>query len=83
VPNESVSILPLHLWDLRAHVEAQLRRIGDAQRLWERSGGGTDKPTVRQIASCLEAILDANTTVRETCLDARMEAVNLSRPQAT
>jgi hypothetical protein len=66
---------------LRAQVEAQSRRGVDAQRLWEHSAR-TDASIDRFVA-CLDAVLDVNTAARETCADARIEAINLTHaPEA-
>jgi hypothetical protein len=73
-------LLPLHLLDLRGHAETQLRRIIDAQSLWDGSSDGRKTGQMGEIVSCLNAVLDANTNLRETCCDARMEAINLSKP---
>jgi hypothetical protein len=68
--------LRLHLLVLRAQVEAQSRRIVDAQRLWEHPAR-TDA-SIDRIVACLAAVLDVNAAARETCADAKMEAINLT-----
>jgi hypothetical protein len=73
----------LHLLVLRTQVEAQLRRIVDARRHWERSALTQNAARMDRIVACLDAMLDVNAAARETCADARVEAINLTDVPAT
>jgi hypothetical protein len=74
--NSPPRLLTLHLSALRSEVENQLRRVVDAQRLWDRAS--RTEADMDEIVACLDGVLDANTAVGETCADARMEAINLT-----
>jgi hypothetical protein len=63
--------LRLHLSVLRSQAEHQLQCIAEAQRLWEAND-------TSRIVACLDAVLDANTAIRETCADVRMQGLNLT-----
>ena len=60
-------LLAPHLWDLRAQIEAQLRRIVGAQRLCDMSRDGAD---ITALIAALDDIIATNGTVRNSCTEA-------------
>jgi len=76
--NEFPSVLSLILWDLRAQIESQLRRIADAQRYWEASHNGAEAASVARTLVCIEEIIEATKTVRDSSAEARVELVRLA-----
>jgi hypothetical protein len=70
------------LWDIRTQVEAQLRRIGDAQQHWA-SGNGADGTHVARVLACTDEFVEANTIIRDTSGDLCAELVRLTMLKPT
>jgi hypothetical protein len=70
MPEQPTDLLPFHLWDLRSQLEAQVRRVVDAQRFWDERLW-TSVPlagaTMVRIVACLDAVRAASVSIDETC----------------
>jgi hypothetical protein len=81
MPEKILPLLSAYLWDLRVECEAQLRALTLAQRLLEdyRDAGstGSREKVKRRLREDLNAIAEANTTIRNVVEEAVQHATRL------
>jgi hypothetical protein len=73
-------LLPLYLWDLRAQVEAQLRRLTDVQRHLEAMPQDTREKRRQHLARIvqdLSDLLEENASIRQVSNEA-LEAARIA-----
>lgn len=81
MPEKILPLLSAYLWDLRVECEAQLRALTLAQRLLDdyRDAGstGSREKVKRRLREDLNAIAEANTTIRNVVEEAVQHAARL------
>jgi hypothetical protein len=68
------TLLPAQLWDVRAQLESQLRRVQQAQHLWEQSTQGGELSQMTALVHVLDTVISVNTILGQCYRDARSEA---------
>lgn len=71
----ATAMIPAILWDLRAQLEAQLRRVEAAQSLWTASKNGANLKALAGMTTATDEMVSAN--------DALRDATNLLSDQLT
>lgn len=81
MPEKILPLLSAYMWDLRVECEAQLRALTLAQRLLDeyRDAGstGSREKVKRRLREDLNAIAEANTTIRNVVAEAVQHAARL------
>jgi hypothetical protein len=78
----AIALLDAHLWSLRAEIESQMRRMTNIHRELNNLlpvGTSKRKTELERLISDVEALIDANRSIRELSLSVLDEAKALKR----